>query len=582
MRRSWFLAAALLITLLGGLLRLDAYAGKYGTLEHPAWARGLTRDVAPLARHLRPAGVAWGREARPYVGGDPFSYLKYAREMTSFYQPHVREPVFLATTRLGLWLLDDQDAGVSLASAAASVIAIFATCLLGAALISPLGGLIAGALMAVEYDAIGLAVDGWRDDTFAAAFILSICALLRFRKQPLFGTALLVGLATGAACLTRITSITFVVPGLAWVVLSGGGSVRERLTHGATAVLIATALVAPFLISCALSTGDPLFSINAHTTYYRFAEGAASRAPMSATEYIRAKAASHPVATLDVGLTGLFVRPFVRKWSPFDIWIRGLSTALSWSALAGLVLWTFTPAGRLMLVLLAASLLPYAFTWNIGSGGDFRFTLYAYPVFIVAGVYAWSSVVAAARHRRAMRPLVLRASAVAVIALVLTAAYAALPWWTASETVGRNEALTIEADERSRVFYRQGWSASRLEGNVNVRVSRVPQATVHVPLPVKRAYEIVLRFDPVAPPLQERVTVLLNRQMLGTLRLSWDPGRVGAYRLSLPEAWVRAGDNEITLVPERLVPAATAGPMFTWLKDDESLGVRMWYLRVLD
>ena len=32
------------------------------------------------------------------------------------------------------------------------------------------------------------------------------------------------------------------------------------------------AVVAPYLISCAIATGDPLFAINYHTVYYRFAE----------------------------------------------------------------------------------------------------------------------------------------------------------------------------------------------------------------------------------------------------------------------------------------------------------------------
>ena len=117
-RVNWTLAAAILITLYGGLLRLDAFTGRYGTLDRPAWARLLTHDVAPLTRHLRPSTVRWGRIAQPYVGGDPITYLKYARAMTTFYQPHWREPVFLTTTRLGLWATGGQDAGISLASAA--------------------------------------------------------------------------------------------------------------------------------------------------------------------------------------------------------------------------------------------------------------------------------------------------------------------------------------------------------------------------------------------------------------------------------------------------------------------------------
>ena len=177
-RPAWSVIAALAISVYGALLRLDAFTGKYGPLERPAWARVATHEVAPLTRHLRPSHVQWGIIPRPYVGGDPYSYLKFAREMTSFYQAHVREPVFLLTTRLGLRALDNQDAGVSLASAAGSVVTIFATYLLGAAVVSPVGGLIAAALCAIEFDAITWAVDGWRDDTFTAFFVLTAWALV--------------------------------------------------------------------------------------------------------------------------------------------------------------------------------------------------------------------------------------------------------------------------------------------------------------------------------------------------------------------------------------------------------------------
>jgi hypothetical protein len=97
-----------------------------------------------------------------------------------------------------------------------------------------------------------------------------------------------------------------------------------------------------------------------------------------------------------------------------------------------------------------------------------------------------------------------------------------------------------------------------------------------------KPYEVVLRFDPVAPDIQQRVTVLFNRQLLGTLKLSWNPERMGSYRLSLPVAWTRDGDNEITLVPDTLVAAAAGGPRYAWLDPAEKLGVRVWYLRVLD
>ena len=67
-----------------------------------------------------------------------------------------------------------------------------------------------------------------------------------------------------------------------------------------------TAVVAPFLVSCAIATGDPFFSINYHTAYYRFAEGVPNETRMSAATYVREKFASHPIATIDVGTTATY------------------------------------------------------------------------------------------------------------------------------------------------------------------------------------------------------------------------------------------------------------------------------------
>jgi hypothetical protein len=342
-----------------------------------------------------------------------------------------------------------------------------------------------------------------------------------------------------------------------------------------------TALVAPFLISCAIATGDPFFSINAHTTYYRFAEGLPIDHPMSAAEYVRLKFAHHPLGAFDLVINGLFVEPFTTKWSTFDFWVRGLRIVLSGAALAGLALWPFSARGRLMLVILIGSLVPYALTWNIKGGAEWRFTMHVLPILLVAAVGAVAGVLRAARTRPAMRPLVLRAVAACAIAAVAAASYMALPWFIANEAIASGEPVTIEAGDRERVFYRQGWSPRHADGVVNVRVSRAARTSVHIPLPEKRPYEVVLRLDPVAPDRQDFVAVLLTGQLVGRIRLSWDPQRVGSHRVALPVEWVKVGDNEITLVPETTVTAGSAGARFAWLDPADTIGVRMWYVRVL-
>ncbi len=591
MRPSAAISAALLITLYGGLLRLDAFTGKYGTLDRPGWARFMTHQVAPLARDIRPSRVAWTREQQPYVGGDPINYIAFAREMTHFYQPHVREPVFLALTRAGLWALDQQDVAVSLASAIGSTAAIFATYLLGAALISPLGGLAAALIMAIDYQAIAWSVDGWRDDTFTATVLLSAWGLLRLRSQPSFANALLAGFAGGAACLTRITAFSFILPALVWLVIDGPRPLwRERARHAATALLILAVVVAPYLISCAIGTGDPLIAINYHTLYYRAHAGLPFEEPMSAREYILSRFAGHPLATFDIGVTGLFIHPFNGQWTGLDVWLKILRPTLWWLALAGLTALPFSAAGRLLLVILLGSLFPFAFTWNLGgSGGEWRFTMHAYPIYTIAACYALAGVCRAvaavvrdpSRARRStVVSIATRAAAVLAIAALAAAGYVALPWLVVREAIVKGDSVSIETGARDRVFYRSGWSPPHDDG-VTVRVSLGERASVHFPLPAKRAYEIVLRVDPVAPDSQDRVTVLFNRQLAGVLRLKWNPERVGSYPLTVPEHMVRAGSNELTLVPETIVAAGAAGPRFAWLDPVQKIGVRLWYVRVV-
>ena len=591
-RPSWSVVGAVLICLYGALLRLDAFTGKYGPLDRPAWARIVTHDIAPLTQQIRPSTVLWGRIPNPYVGGDPYTYLKYAREMTSFYQPHVREPVFLATTRAALWSVDGQDTGISLASAVGSTAAIFATYLLGAALISPAGGLIAAALLAIEYDAITWAVDGWRDDTFTALFVLTVWALVRLRERASFGRALAAGLIAGGAALTRLTALSFVLPALLWIAFERRAEGRLRLERTGVALAILAAVVTPYLVSCAIASGDPFLAVNYHTGYYRHAEGLSAAAPMSAAEYLRTKIGHRPFGSLDVAVTGLFVRPLETKWRLYDIWLRGLASVLFWLAVAGLVLWLFSATGRFMLFVLVAALVPYAFTWNLGGGGEWRFTMHVYSIYLVAAVdAAFTAVraVAGMARRRAddaapvrWRHTGWRAAALAAAGITAAASYMALPWVVKREAIAAGEAVNVEPGPRDRVFFRGGWSEPHGDGPIVVRVSRAPRATVHFPLPEKRAYEIALRLDPVAADRQDRVTVLFNRQLLGRLHLTWNPERVGTYRLSLPRDWVRAGGNEIELIPDTLVPAAEAGSRFAWLPPGDRLGLRLWYLRVLD
>jgi hypothetical protein len=588
-----FAAVALLITIYAGLLRLDALVAKYGQLDHPRWAALVTRDIAAIGRQLRPYDRGWSREARPYEGGDPINYLRFAREMTGFYQAHVREPVFLALTRAFLWLLSNQDVAVSFASALGSTLAVLGTYLVAAGLMPRPGALAASFLAAVDYDVITWAPDGWRDDTFMAAVLWTTWAMLRLRDRPEIRAAVLLGVCAGLACLTRITALSFIVPGFAWLMLDAPREARRpRLRGVGIAAAVAAVLIAPYLINCWRQMGDPLVAINYHTVYYRHGEGLPTEGDMSAGEYLAGKFRREPIATFDTGFNGIFVQPFITKW-------RGLAPTLGpgWqvaagAAIAGLLLLPFSAAGRLTLVELFSSLVPYAFTWNVGGGDAWRFTMHAYPFYLITACYAFTQAAACARVLSQSRgggvlnalridtTTAALAGVVALCAAAVPAVYTLMPWLLVRDGIMKGEDVSIETGPRDTIFYRRGWSPPHDDG-VTVRVTTAERASVQFPLDAGSAYELVLRMDPVVPEIEQRVSVLFNGRFSARFTLALNPERMGSYRMRLQPPDVRAGRNEVVLIPERLVPATSAGPRFAWIAPEARIGVRVWYVRVL-
>jgi hypothetical protein len=579
---------ALLITAYGGVLRLNVIASRYGPIERPAWARVLGDHVAPLARHVEPTIYAWPPVADPYIGGDPITYLRFAREMRSFYQGHVREPVFLVITRAGLWLLDNQDMGISFASAAMSTAGIFATYLLGAAAFSPLVGVLAALGLAIDYDAISWSADGWRDDTFTTIFVLTSWAFIKLLNQPRLSNAVLTGMLSAAASLTRITSISWIAPALLMTMMTRRDAGRRPLVMSALAAAIAAVLVAPYLINCARATGDPFIAINAHTRYYRAGEGLPYTAPQSAVDYIRDKVSRRPLFQTDTALTGMFVWPFQNKWSGFNLWLPHLTDVLKWCAVAGLLLFLTSANGRLLIVLLFSSLVPYAFTWNVGGGGEWRFTMHVYPMYLIAAAYAPGRMWRAAwslrlePERRVIRSWRTWAAAAAVLSIAVLAqvAYARLPYFVHREALTHGEEVTIAAGDRDAVFYMKQWSPPHTEGAVTARVVLGERAAIALPLAEQRPYRLTLRMDPVTPEAPRAVTVLLNGRLLRRLGLAWNPERVGTYTVDVEAYLVRPGSAVLQLVAESAIPARDAGPRYAWIAPETPVSLRVWYVRI--
>jgi 4-amino-4-deoxy-L-arabinose transferase-like glycosyltransferase len=555
LRRLGVHAAAGLVSVYAGALRLEALASKY---DAPSWMSRLV----PLVRPLHPRGMRWLPPEHPWEG-DPFSYLRLARDMRWFYEASVREPVFVAATKVSLAATGGADAAVGLTSGVFSTLLVPAVYVLGVVAFSPAVGLAAAIAMAIERQAIGIGVDGWRDDAFAAFVVLSAAALLRLEERPTRRRAVLTGVVMAAAILTRITSLSFLLPALVLPLLVRDVGAPSRRRAFAVAAAVSGALVLPFLVSCAITYGDPLYSINAHTRFYR---SRAAGGPEAATTWHSFLVEGRgPAAILDTALVGLTSYPFTNKWEHFDVWGEWLGPVLAFLALLGLVLWMAVSRGRRLLVVLFSSLVPYAFTWEIPGGSEWRFTLHAYPFYLLAAASAPTIAAhllpglrAAWRERRPA--MLARAAAAAATAGVLYAGAGGLAYARVREDVRAGHATRIVAGLRDVWFFGSGWSWPKGAGHVFVREASAEGAEMHVPLSAGVRH-LVLRLDPVGDHAD--ATLTLNDIPLGTLALTRDPDRIGRYELDVPPGVPRDGNNTLRL-------RATA-PVRLWLVSVEPL-----------
>ena len=581
-----------LITLHGALLRLECLHAKYGWMERPEWVAAVESRAVPVARHLRPRHIAWGRVRTPYVGGDPINYLLFAREMQSFYQGHVREPVFLALSRGFLQVMQNKDVALSFASAAAGTLAIPATYLLGS-LYSPVVGLAAAAALAIEFDAIRWTVDGWRDDTFMLFVTLATWAFIRLRRVPSTANVVLAGVSGALVCLTRISALSFVVPALLYAAVRNDAPLRIALRRAPIAAVITVALVLPYLINCARATGDPFFAVNYHTRYYRAAEQLAPDDSVGALAYLSRKFESRPILSADTALFGLVIHPYQNKWTGFAHWSRYIRSILFWSGIAGLFLATAFRDGRMFLLILITSLVPYAMTWPVGGGGEWRFTQHVYPLYLVAACAAIAAAVpvvsAAVARRLDIRQHVtsrsVTATAIVAVAVVVGSLwYRFVPLLTFRETIAAGEPANVMTGDRDDVFFPGPWSASHAEGAVVVRAALADRTSVRIPVPRQRAnYAVTLRLDPAETTdvaLQPKVTAYFNGRVVAQLHLSRQEERIGTYRVVVPRELTDWRVGRLDLVASHTVPAAEAGRRFKWLPPNSPVAFRLWYVRV--
>ena len=266
----------------------------------------------------------------------------------------------------------------------------------------------------------------------------------------------------------------------------------------------------------------------------------------------------------------------------------------------GLVFFLWSGPGRLLFLLLVTSLIPYAFTWNIPGGAEWRFTQHAYPFLLVAScltIAGVAGVVAAIRPRRLPSALttprrVPALSMVAVLAVIGVgwASLQGLPYLKTRESLLAGDAATIVAGDRDRLFFTSGWSAPIRSGNVTARSSQGQRSVLRLPLPPIQYCSMTIRLDPYDPRMQPRehlspsavrrtVRLFVNNRFVTNLVLDWDPNRVGSYDVRLSLAMLRRGPNRIDLLADRTAPAGSVSNV-DGFGEREDGRFWLWYVRV--
>jgi hypothetical protein len=565
----------------GASLRLIAITEIYGPVAQPRWLAATQTWATghvwrPGAMRWEPAGLYSHLDAAPtHYRSDPYTYLQYARDMRSFYAAHRREPLYPFATKVSLLMLSDQDVAVSFASAAFSVLAIAATLLLGTVAFGFPVGAAAAVLMAIEYELISWGVDGGRDEAFMSGVLLVSAAALWLARFPGWRSATALGVSAAAVCLIRITSLSFVVPALMMVALVPGGEWGRRLRATALASATGAVLIAPFLVNCWRVYGDPLYSINVHATVYRETEGRPGDPSLTAREFLQQQFRTRPMRTLDTVSQGLTAYPFANKWTGFERWHPAAGGWLSTLAVAGLIAFAGSLQGRMLLLILVASLVPYAATWRLIA--DWRFTEHAYPFFLIAASLAVVSCIggllalrnldrARVREARGRAAWIGAAAAAAVAAWYV--ASRVLPVAVAKETLAAGEPAIIMALERDRPFFSDDWKAGP-PGGIPTRVAAGARGVIRLPLPEATAYEILVRVDGLfdeadTGTADARIQMLLNGRLLARCDPGTTSGRFGTCRVLVPAEAVRAGMNHLTLATDQ----------------ERGRGLRVWYIRI--
>jgi hypothetical protein len=525
LRETGPLALSCLALIVAGSLRFEALVTRYWGVAAPDLAVALGSEI----RSFRPGTFEHTPNPHPYEG-DPFSYLTIAKSMGSFYDPSAREPLFPALTRIALSLAGGRDIGINFLSGLCSALVCLGIFALGRSLGSGWAGAAAALLWAIEWQCISFSVEG-RDDLFSLQVALCTAGLVSLHLKPDRRGATLLGLAAGLTLLTRLSALTFLIPCLAAAVILPSPPPRgDRLRASAVVIFWMLLLAGPFMAACAFGYGDPFYAVNVHAAFYRRRAGLQGAGADSALSFLLQSRL--PWEFVETGFRGLTTVPFLNKWAGLGALLPGLGSVVRTLALAGLPVLLWRPGGALALLALGLSIVPYAWTWDIPGGGEWRFTLPAYAFYLLGAMLALQAAATGllGAARAACRKETLRAGLRVVSTAIVLAASGlwtsrTLDWLRVKEAIRNGRSALIEVGPRAGRFFTSGWTFMGREDGSEAMEMNGPRARLRVPAARGRPLRVVLRLG-AGGKASSSVTVLAGAQSLARLTGPWGRGQV--------------------------------------------------------
>jgi len=376
---------------------------------------------------LRLGDVRAVEEVGGRLGPDAREYLTIARQMKGFYWPSYREPLYPALIHIATWLVGPSERAPRLVSFTFSNLLVLVTALVGWRLFGKWSALAASAFVAVHPYYLYRSTEGLRIELYSV-LLLAFVWLLSDEQAP--RPALRIVLASvvgGLLSLARMTSFVFVLPALAWRVLSRAkdASLRECFLAALVGLALMALMVTPYLYVCHRYLGDGLIWINRHADWWHHRElaDAQSRQHSAAQSMPEAagpadKRSGHHGGPVTVWRYVVGDRPLgsivVRMLKGYGemFWILGcifatealyarthLVALVGWLGFVGLArsLWQ---GPRLPVVVVLLSILPVSFVASVGA--NFRLFLHVLPVWILwlAWGLGWPWHVLSKRHSR--------------------------------------------------------------------------------------------------------------------------------------------------------------------------------------